>query len=122
GLPVEPLARALPRLRPRAPLRAVLVSRELPELLQVGNRSLRVERHPTTLTRALECGMECGCSRGRCRGIHRARSTKAMCDSARTAPGTGWRGWNTSDTSRPARAAGDWIDLTWPLSPTVPRL
>ena len=45
-----------------------------------------------------------------------------MCDSARTAPGTGWRGWNTSDTSRPARAAGDWIDLTWPLSPTVPRI
>lgn len=45
-----------------------------------------------------------------------------MCDSARTEPGTGWRGWNTSDTSRPARAAGDWIDLTWPLSPTVPRI
>ena len=45
-----------------------------------------------------------------------------MCDPAKTAPGTGWRGWNTSDTSRPAREAGDWIDLTWPLSPTVPRL
>ena len=45
-----------------------------------------------------------------------------MCDPVKTAPGTGWRGWNTSDTSRPARAAGDWIDLTWPLSPSVPRI
>jgi len=45
-----------------------------------------------------------------------------MCDPTETAPGTGWRGWNTSDTSGPARAAGDWIDLTWPLSPGVPRI
>jgi len=45
-----------------------------------------------------------------------------MCDPTETAPGTGWRGWNTSDTSRPARATGDWIDLTWPLSPSVPRI
>ncbi|MGH3136467.1 MAG: cyclase family protein [Gaiellaceae bacterium] len=45
-----------------------------------------------------------------------------MCDPTSAAPGTGWRGWNTSDSSRPARAVGDWIDLTWPLSPTVPRM
>jgi len=45
-----------------------------------------------------------------------------MCDPTETAPGTGWRGWNPSDTSRPARATGDWIDLTWPLSPSVPRI
>jgi len=45
-----------------------------------------------------------------------------MCDPPETAAGTGWRGWNTSDVSRPARAAGDWIDLTWPLSPGVPRI
>jgi kynurenine formamidase len=45
-----------------------------------------------------------------------------MCDPTETAPGTGWRGWNTDDTSRPGRATGDWIDLTWPLSPNVPRL
>ncbi len=34
-----------------------------------------------------------------------------MCDPTETAPGTGWRGWSTNDTSRPAKAAGDWIDL-----------
>jgi len=45
-----------------------------------------------------------------------------MCDPIKTAPGTGWRGWNTSDTSQPAKAAGEWIDLTWPLSPSVPRI
>lgn len=45
-----------------------------------------------------------------------------MCDPTEGAPGTGWRGWNTSDAVRPTRAAGDWIDLTWPLSPSVPRL
>ncbi len=45
-----------------------------------------------------------------------------MCDPTESAPGTGWRGWNTSDAVRPTTAAGDWIDLTWPLSPSVPRL
>ena len=45
-----------------------------------------------------------------------------MCDPTEIAPGTGWRGWNTSDTSGPAMAAGDWIDLTWPSSPPVPRI
>lgn len=45
-----------------------------------------------------------------------------MCDLTERVPGTGWRGWNTSDMSRPARTAGGWIDLTWPLSPSVPRM
>jgi arylformamidase len=45
-----------------------------------------------------------------------------VCDLTGSAPGTGWRGWNTSDARRPTTAAGDWIDLTWPLSPSVPRL
>lgn len=45
-----------------------------------------------------------------------------MCDIAGSEPGTGWRGWNTSDGASPAGPAGDWIDLTWPLSPDVPRL
>jgi kynurenine formamidase len=45
-----------------------------------------------------------------------------MCDRAESAAGTGWRGWSASETRPPAQAAGEWIDLTWPLSPTVPRL
>jgi kynurenine formamidase len=45
-----------------------------------------------------------------------------MCDGTDGAPGTGWRGWNTPGTGAPTRAAGAWVDLTWPLSPTVPRL
>jgi kynurenine formamidase len=45
-----------------------------------------------------------------------------MCDASESTPGTGWRGWNTSDGGRPPAAAGDWVDLTWPLSPNVPRL
>jgi len=45
-----------------------------------------------------------------------------MCDTAGIEPGTGWKGWNTSDGARPAEPAGDWLDLTWPLSPDVPRL
>jgi hypothetical protein len=45
-----------------------------------------------------------------------------MCDSTETTSGTGWRGWNMSDTSTLAKAADGWIDLTWPLSPSVPRL
>ena len=46
----EPLARLLPRLGPRDPLRAVLVAGQLPELLQLRDRSLRVERHGRELT------------------------------------------------------------------------
>jgi len=45
-----------------------------------------------------------------------------MCEPGERAAGAGWRGWNTSDTVRPASATGDWTDLSWPLSPDVPRL
>jgi arylformamidase len=45
-----------------------------------------------------------------------------MCDQTESTPGTGWRGWSTYRPRPPVQAAGEWIDLTWPLSPTVPRL
>jgi kynurenine formamidase len=45
-----------------------------------------------------------------------------MCDSDQNKPGTGWRGWMDLPPPRPCVPAGDWIDLTWPLSPTVPRI
>lgn len=45
-----------------------------------------------------------------------------MCDPIDTAPGTGWRGWRANVASRATKAVGDWIDLTWPLAPDVPRL
>jgi len=45
-----------------------------------------------------------------------------MCDHPESAVGAGWRGWNAYAASPSSPAAGDWIDLTWPLSPTVPRL
>ena len=50
----EPLASPLPRVRPRDALRAVLVPGELAELLQLGDRALRIEPHPEeTLTRPI---------------------------------------------------------------------
>jgi kynurenine formamidase len=45
-----------------------------------------------------------------------------VCDTSETEPGTGWRGWNTGDGRMSTPSAGDWIDLTWPLTPDVPRL
>lgn len=45
-----------------------------------------------------------------------------MCDSIEAAPGTGWRGWGANVAPRSVKAIGDWIDLTWPLSASVPRL
>jgi kynurenine formamidase len=45
-----------------------------------------------------------------------------MCEQNESTPGTGWRGWNAHGARPPLQAAGEWIDLTWPLSPTVPRL
>src|SRR5262249_43128491 len=45
-----------------------------------------------------------------------------MCDRTECAVGVGWRGWSTYAARPPATAAGEWIDLSWPLSPTVPRL
>ncbi len=55
----EPLARLLPRLRPGDALRAVLVSRQLPELLQLGDgASSDRAAHGASSNRrgALECG------------------------------------------------------------------
>ena len=45
-----------------------------------------------------------------------------MCDSDQSKAGTGWRGWMPLPEARPCKPVGDWIDLTWPLSPTVPRI
>ena len=45
-----------------------------------------------------------------------------MCDSDKSVAGKGWRGWMELPAQRPSVPAGDWIDLTWPLSPTVPRI
>ena len=36
--------------------------------------------------------------------------------------GAGWRGWKPPAGDPPRAPGGEWIDLTWPLSPTVPRL
>jgi len=45
-----------------------------------------------------------------------------MCDRAESLPGAGWRGWKTPGTSAPLGPGSAWVDLTWPLSPAVPRL
>ncbi len=45
-----------------------------------------------------------------------------MCDSDRSKPGYGWRGWLELPPQRQCLPVGDWIDLTWPLSPAVPRI
>jgi kynurenine formamidase len=45
-----------------------------------------------------------------------------MCDAAGSVPGTGWRGWSDVEPAALSTASGGWIDLTWPLSPDVPRL
>jgi arylformamidase len=45
-----------------------------------------------------------------------------MCDSDHSRPGIGWRGWMDLPTPPASVPVGDWIDLTWPLSPTVPRI
>jgi len=45
-----------------------------------------------------------------------------MCDSEHSKPGSGWRGWMALPPPRACVPAGDWIDLAWPLSTTVPRI
>ena len=45
-----------------------------------------------------------------------------MCDSETGKAGAGWRGWMALPARRPHVALGDWVDLTWPLSVTVPRI
>ena len=50
NLAPQPLARALPRIRPRDPLRAVLVSRQLLELTKLIDGPAGLQRHAATLT------------------------------------------------------------------------
>ena len=45
-----------------------------------------------------------------------------MCDSDQSKPGAGWRGWMDLPAPRRCVPAGDWIDLSWPLSSEVPRI
>jgi len=45
-----------------------------------------------------------------------------MCDSPAKAGYKGWRGWQPLPALRGGKPAGDWIDLTYPLSPDVPRI
>jgi kynurenine formamidase len=45
-----------------------------------------------------------------------------MCDSDKSGPGNGWRGWLQLPAPRPCVPVGAWIDLSWPLSPAVPRI
>lgn len=44
-----------------------------------------------------------------------------MCDPA-PPRGLGWRGWMPLPPAAPATPTGPWIDLTHPLSPTMPRV
>lgn len=45
-----------------------------------------------------------------------------MCDSPAKSGYKGWRGWLPLPTPRTEKPLGDWIDLTYPLSPDVPRV
>src|SRR4029079_8834250 len=54
--PAQPLARALPGVRPRHPLRAALVARQLLELAQLRDGTARVERHGANVTRPSPSG------------------------------------------------------------------
>ena len=45
-----------------------------------------------------------------------------MCDSGNSKPGNGWRGWMDLPAPKASVPGGEWIDLGWPLSPTVPRI
>ena len=45
-----------------------------------------------------------------------------MCDSGLTPAAERWGGWPALPAREPGAPAGDWTDLTWPFSPTVPRL
>lgn len=45
-----------------------------------------------------------------------------MCDSDGSKRGNGWGGWIELPAPRQCVPLGDWIDLTWPLSPAVPRI
>lgn len=44
-----------------------------------------------------------------------------MCDTPETDTGVEWLGWNEPPSKRPRAGNGAWTDLTYPLSPSVPR-
>jgi kynurenine formamidase len=43
-----------------------------------------------------------------------------MCEACE-APGTGWRGWRELPAVEPRGARGPWLDLSYPVSPEMPR-
>ena len=45
-----------------------------------------------------------------------------MCDSPARNDYKGWRGWLPLPATRAEKPLGDWADLTYPLSPDVPRI
>jgi kynurenine formamidase len=45
-----------------------------------------------------------------------------MCHGAACVAGNGWRGWPRFAARHAGVPVGEWHDLTWPLSPTVPRI
>jgi kynurenine formamidase len=45
-----------------------------------------------------------------------------MCENAASSRGKGWRGWMPLPRGPVASGRGPWTDLTWPLSPEVPRI
>ena len=45
-----------------------------------------------------------------------------MCDAPADSPFKGWRGWLPLPAARTSKPLGDWVDLTYPLSPGVPRV
>jgi arylformamidase len=44
-----------------------------------------------------------------------------MCDTPKTATEVAWQGWNELPRKPPRTGNGAWTDLTYPLSPSVPR-
>lgn len=45
-----------------------------------------------------------------------------MCDTVTSNRHTGWRGWKPLPQGTAPQGRGPWTDLTWPLSPRVPRI
>src|SRR5262249_58131839 len=85
------------------------------------HRARRVPRHRPRGPRGVPRGRDPG-RWGLLRPGARCGVAAPVCDSADSPAAAGWRGWTTSDEVRPATAAGDWVDLRRPLSPSVPRL
>lgn len=45
-----------------------------------------------------------------------------MCDTPAESAYKGWRGWMPLPAAKPGKPLGEWMDLTHPLSPEVPRV